>query len=123
MKTLVNYFFLGLVTLTLSGCGIGGMWMNGNPHMEPIQPYGAHWVKERMTREQRRADSWSCGAAGTVHAADHVVFTNEQRDAVRLFTDKDNYVPDERLLNQWRICMQSKGYVYMNICDARCLYP
>jgi hypothetical protein len=123
MKTLVNYFVLGLVNLVLNGCGIGGMWMNGNPHMEPIQPYGSHWIKERMTKEQRRADSWSCGAASTVHAADHVVFTKEQRDAVRLFTDKDNYGPDERLLNQWRICMQSKGYVYIDKCDARCLYP
>ena len=70
--------------------------------MEPIQPYGSHWIKERMTKEQRKADSWSCGAASTV---------------------KDNYGPDERLLNQWRICMQSKGYVYIDKCDARCLDP
>ena len=63
MKTLVNYFVLGLVNLVLNGCGIGGMWMNGDPSVgRNLKPYGAHWIKEGMTRESRQTDLVACGA-------------------------------------------------------------
>jgi hypothetical protein len=122
MKCFFLVFFF-LSSLVLTGCGIGGFWMNGNPNPTPTQPYGAHWIKEGMTRESRRQDSWACGAAKTVHAADHVVFTPEQRQSVRTQGEKDDFGPDKRLLDQWRVCMGSKSYTYLEQCDARCLHP
>jgi len=110
--------------MTLAGCGIGGLWMNGDPRVSPSQPYGAHWVREGMTRESRREDSWACGAADTVVAADHVIFSKEQLAAARLPSDRDNFIGSHgRLMNQWQACMKSKGYSYLHQCDARCLYP
>jgi hypothetical protein len=128
MKLLVATVWI-LISLVLSACGIGPHQMNGvsgrerTEYLNSIKPYGARWVKEGMTHESRRSDSWACGAAGTVHAADHVVFTPEQRQSVRTSGDKDDFGPDKRLLDQWRVCMGSKGYAYLEQCDARCLHP
>ena len=88
-----------------------------------LKPYGAHWIKDRMTTEVRRQDSWACGADNTVHAADYVVFSKEKKAATRLPSDQNDYGPDGRLTKQWEACMRSKGYVYLHQCDARCLYP
>jgi hypothetical protein len=88
-----------------------------------LKPYGAHWIKEGMTRESRRTDSWSCGAANTIYAADHVVFTDEQRNQVRLSSDKSDFEPDSRLIKQWQACMTNKGYSHLQHCDERCMYP
>ena len=97
--------------------------MNGNPNPTPIKPYGAHWVKEGMTRESRRGDSWACGAAKTIHAADHVVFTHEEITYAKLPEDLNDILANSRLTKKWISCMQSKGYTYLEQCDARCLYP
>jgi hypothetical protein len=108
-----------LLPLLVSGClleSVGRIDRN-------IKPYGAHWVKEGMTRELRREDSWACGAANTVIAADGVIFSAEKRAAARLPSDQNDYGPDGRLTKKWIGCMQSKGYVYLENCDARCLYP
>ena len=123
MKVLNFLICTGLLCVTLSGCGIGGYWMNGNPNIGPSYPYGAHWIKEGMTREQRRQDSWACGAYNNVYSADNVVFSKEQRSSARLPSDQNDYGPDGRLTKQWIACMRSKDYVYLDQCDARCLYP
>lgn len=80
----------------------------------PSSPYGIHWVKENMTRDGRREDSWSCGALPTTYAADHGMVIAGQNQGGEM---------DVLLSKQWRICMQAKGYVYLDQCDARCLYP
>jgi hypothetical protein len=87
------------------------------------KPYGAHWVKEGMTRESRREDSWACGAARTVVGAEHPVFPSDQLRAAKLPTDLNNILAHSRLTKVWAACMQSKGYVYQNPCDERCLHP
>jgi hypothetical protein len=87
------------------------------------KPYGVHWIKDGMTRDQRRQDSWSCGADTTVHAADYVVFSKEKKASARLPSDQSDYGPDDRLTKQWESCMRSRNYVYLHQCDARCLYP
>ena len=122
MNHLFRIFFV-LSSVWLTGCGIGGFWMNGNPNPTPIKPYGAHWVKEGMTRESRRGDSWACGAAKTIHAADHVVFTHEEITYAKLPEDLNDILANSRLTKKWISCMQSKGYTYLEQCDARCLYP
>jgi hypothetical protein len=115
MKKIVVF----LLPLLVSGCLLETV----GPIDRTIKPYGAHWIKDGMTKESRRVDSWACGAAGTAHAADHVVFTPEQRQSVRALADKDDFGPDKRLLDQWRACMRSKGYAYLEQCDGRCLHP
>lgn len=121
MRKILFYFLLSSLTL-LSGClGIGGHWMCCAPP-SPSSPYGIHWVKDNMTREGRREDSWVCGAAHTAYAADHVVFSEDQLAEKKSLTEKW-YDVEKRLGNQWRICMQSKGYVYSDQCDDCCLYP
>jgi hypothetical protein len=126
MKRLIYVFFLLSMSL-LSGCMtcmspscLGDETYNRLMHPKP---YGAHWIKEGMTQESRRNDSWSCGTAKTTHAADYVVFSEAQKISARIPTDKDDYGPDERLTVQWNTCMKSKGYVYLDQCDSRCLHP
>lgn len=109
-----------LLLTSVSGCLLESV----RPVDRNIKPYGAHWIKGGMTKEGRRVDSWSCGAANTTYAADNVVFTKEQRDSIRKPTEMDNdFGPDGRLLDQWQTCMRGKGYAYLEQCDARCLYP
>jgi hypothetical protein len=88
------------------------------------KPYGARWIKEGMTKEQRREDSWACGAARTTIGADGPVFDRDQLEKERLPEDKDDIVgPHGRLTDRWSACMQSKGYVFLKECDSRCMYP
>ncbi len=124
MRSIFFLFIYAVFVAMLYGCGIGGLWMNGDPSVgRNLKPYGTHWIKEGMTRERRRADSWSCGTANTLVAADHVIFSAEKMVAARLPLDQNDYGPDGRLTKEWIACMQSKGYVYIEKCDAECLYP
>ena len=86
------------------------------------KPYGVHWIKEGSTQESRRTDSWDCGADQTLIAADHVIFSEEKRGAVRLPFDDNDYGPDGRLTKEWISCMSSKGYMYIEKCDSRCAH-
>lgn len=127
MKKIFFILVSSSLIFLLTGCFVSELGsMSGKERIEylkSIKPYGAHWIKEGMTRESRRADSWSCGAANTVIAADGVIFSAEKRAAARLPSDQNDYGPDGRLTKEWIGCMQSKGYVYLENCDARCLYP
>lgn len=51
----MSRFIFLIAIFLLSGCGIGGFWMNGDPSVgKNLKPYGAHWVKDGMTKESRR---------------------------------------------------------------------
>jgi len=80
--------------------------------LTPSKPYGIHWIKEGMTEEQRRRDSWACGAAKTPHAADHVVFGKEQLQREKHPDDEDDFASRTRLTKAWIACMRAKGYQY-----------
>jgi hypothetical protein len=122
------YFFLicPLFVAMLNGCGIGGMWMNGDPSVgRNLKPYGAHWIKEGMTRESRQTDLVACGALN----GEKVEFPQDQ-----IFKEKKPSEPNDiaaylRLRDKVGVCMQSKGYTpvgdlqFLDGCDARCLYP
>ncbi len=86
-------------------------------------PYAAHWVKDGMTKDSRRNDSWACGAGKTVFAADHVAYSAETMEAARLPHEPNVIGAILRLREQWQACMSAKGYVRLENCDARCLYP
>lgn len=108
---------LTLMPVLLSGC-LYGQCMEGMcaferaEYLKSIKSYGTHWVKEGWSIGQRREDSWSCGAARTELAADHVVFSPEQLRQERRREDKDDFAPRTRLTKAWVACMQSKGYRY-----------
>ena len=122
MKYFLSIVFF-LISLGLTGCGIGGFWMNGNPNHSPTYPYGAHWAKNGMTRESRRLDSWACGAARTELAANGPIFSDDDITLEKSAIDKNDYGPRGRLFDKWGGCMQAKGYTYLEQCDVRCLYP
>jgi hypothetical protein len=98
----------------LLGCGTQ-LALSGKAredYLKSIRPYGTYWVKDGMTAEQRRRDSWACGAAPTAHAADHVAFSAEQLRRERHADEHDNFGSRERLTKEWVACMKSKGYRY-----------
>jgi len=59
--------FVFAVTL-LTGCGLAAPCGNGDPfalfqycEKRVSYPYGAHWIKDGMTKESRRFDFVECG--------------------------------------------------------------
>jgi hypothetical protein len=95
--------------ICLSGCleRIGQIDQN-------LKPYGAHWIKEGMTRESRRVDYMQCGGGSDLREGYEVKSGQSNKE----FFDGFN-VHTHKLLN----CMKSKGYVYLDQCNGRCLYP
>jgi hypothetical protein len=97
------------LSFLLTGCGIGGFWMNGDPFAaKNIKPYLQYWEKPGMTPEGRRRDSVGCGAGNT----DYVGFNgpslkNHQRPGE---TEKET---ESRLMQDWHTCMRGKDYRYV----------
>ncbi len=76
--------------------------------------YGAHWVKEGMTRESRLGDFVQCG--GRADLREGYEMTQGQ-------SNKDFFDGFKAHVYQVSNCMKSKGYTDLDKCDARCLYP
>jgi hypothetical protein len=114
----VKYFlstFSLLISLGLTGCGIGGYWMNGNPNHSPTYPYGAHWIKDGMTKESRRHDFKECGGDSVSFKAGY----EKQPDQ----TTADYFEGLNKHTLKVHSCMRAKDYMYLEQCDTRCLYP
>ena len=122
MKKLLVMF---LVMICLSGCleRIGKIDRN-------IKPYGAHWIKEGMTREIRLQDLESCGNSNSLDSG----FSDALIRAETLPTDLvsprsynkaliDNPQAEARLGKKRMFCMQEQGYFWLEQCDDRCLHP
>ena len=87
-------------------------------------PYGARWVKEGITRENRQADWVKCGGGADLQDGFRKWMDPESR--------KSYFDSLDRHELHLRTCMQSKGYVYRNpqtpgkadeCDDGACLYP
>jgi hypothetical protein len=100
-----------LLPLLVSGCLLESV----GPIDRNIKPYGAHWVKERMTREARIFDFKECGGDSVTLKAGYEI----QRDQ----TTSDYFEGLNKHTLKVHSCMRTKGYVYIDTCDARCLYP
>ena len=126
-----SFFIYAGFAAMLSGCGIGGLWMNGDPSVgRNLKPYGAHWIKEGMTRESRLQDYESCGGTKSFQGGfpDAVIRAETQPTDVvstQSYNNEliDNPQAEARLGKKRMICMFGKGYVWLDSCDARCLYP
>lgn len=106
-----------LIVLACAGCGsqIAISGKERTEYLRSIKPYGAHWVKEGMTRESRRADFMACGGAQDLREG----YPKKPEETTQQF-----FAGYREHVNQVLLpCMQTKGYVYQHQCDERCLHP
>lgn len=104
-------FAVLFLPLLVSGCLLESV----GPIDRSIKPEGAHWLKEGMTREGRRDDYKECGG-------DSVTFKSgyeRQHDQ----TTADYFEGLKKHTLKVYSCMRAKDYIYLEQCDARCLYP
>ena len=103
--------FVMAASMCLTSCGIGGYQMNGvsgkerTEYLKSIKPYGAHWVKEGMTSDQRLNDWVDCGGdrSGTFSPPINVLSDGEKAGFSREETRN-------RLEAEADSCMVSRGY-------------
>lgn len=93
--------------LLLSGCLLEG----AAPVNRNDKPYGAHWVKEGVTKQEWLADWVQCGGA----ANGNYDYEIQKGQSHKEFVERLNAHSD-----QVDACMKGKGYVHLNQCDARC---
>jgi hypothetical protein len=112
--------FILFASVLLGGCTIGNGHICGpqtpaaycdadayEKLMHP-KPYGAHWVKEGMTEEQRLDDIEQCGSGRTLY----VGFGAIKLKAERREGETSDFAAEERLSKAWSKCMEAKGYRY-----------
>lgn len=116
MKRRILSGWLCLSVFLLSGCINIEPALSGkafDDYQKSIKAYIEYWEKPGMTVEGRRADSWACGAARTIHAADRVVFPPEVEKAEKRPDEKNEMAAFWRLRARWNQCMEAKGYDYV----------
>jgi len=102
------------LSLSLTGCGTQ-VPLSGkafDDYQKSIKSYGEYWVKDGVTVEQKRRDSWGCGAAPNITAADRATFKPAEIAAARRPEDPNDIAAFGRLQDQWGQCMKAKGYEY-----------
>ncbi|WP_051412975.1 hypothetical protein [Methylophilus sp. 5] len=130
MRSVEELLLILLISFTLTGCYKS--CATGDPlglltycdkasqaRLFNPKPYGAHWIKERMTKESRRVDIAACGAKGN----ESVNFLPREIQAAKQSDDTNSISAEGRLTMRWAECMRDKGYAYLEYCDARCQYP
>ena len=116
---LISCLLFVLSASVLSGC-LYGQCINGPCALEhskivkSIKPYGAHWVKEGMTRESRLSDFMQCGGYENLREGYEIQPNQSTTD---FFEGYNAHV------TQVASCMRTKEYSYLEQCDARCLHP
>jgi hypothetical protein len=73
------------------------------------KPYGARWIKENGTDEQRLLDIKECGGGIGLH----VGFTDSQEEAERREGETSLFPARARLYRAWVQCMKDRGYRYV----------
>jgi hypothetical protein len=119
MKKIFFIFVSGSLIFLLTGCFVSELGsMSGRERIEylkSIKPYGAHWIKEGMTRESRRVDYMQCG--GGEHLSDGYKDWLSSIPYEIYAQGKSTHIKD------LTACMHAKSYFYLEQCDARCLHP
>jgi len=127
--SLARYFFVALMLLILSGCGMFGTILVAHS-VSPPDPYLRKWEKPNVTDEQRRQDSVDCGSARDVASPDSACWATGKCppegdrapnfgaikiNAARRANESDGEV-SSRLFNDWQRCMLGKGYRFTGEC-------
>lgn len=100
---------LVFILCSLSGCGLGGFWMNGNPSVgKNIPALSDYWVKDDMVLEQVRKDWSECGGSsnGSYNLTDDDIASGELRQV------------SKKKFNGLQYCMMEKGYRYTGTCEG-----
>lgn len=98
-------------SFTLGGCGIGGMWMNGNPFPTPVKPYLEYWEKPGMTVDSRIQASASCGGGQSNRPE-----PSQQKVKASQQNGENHGQTYARLFNDWERCMIKNGYSFKGEC-------
>ncbi|WP_417550434.1 hypothetical protein [Methylophaga sp.] len=131
MNLRIKLFFTLYASCLLSACTIGNGRICGPQtpaahcdkeayeRLKYPKPYGAHWIKEGMTKESRLDDTTACGSGRT----EYVLFSEDKIQAAKKPEDPNDIKAMGRLTKEWAECMRDRGYVYLEYCDERCQYP
>ena len=129
----MRYLFLGAaasLSLSLVGCGTQVLSGAAAEILMYPTPYGAHWIKEGMTRETRLQDLASCGNSRSLSPGFPDALIREETLSTDAASPRsynkdliDNPQAEERLGEKRMLCMQAKGYRWLDNCDISCLYP
>lgn len=111
MKNRVSRLAIFALSFIVSGCGIGGMWMNGNPFPTPVKPYLEYWEKPGWTAETRMQSSASCGGG----LSDRPGFSEKYIKKFQKSGESDGQAYS-RLFKEWERCMIRDGYRYTGKC-------
>ena len=118
MKKVFFFLFSACLIFLFSGCFVSELGsMSGRERIEylnSIKPYGAHWIKEGMTRESRVADWLQCGGGA---------YLNDGYERQSGITTKAYFEGLELHRKRIRSCMDGKKYFWIEQCDARCIHP
>jgi hypothetical protein len=100
----MKHILILTLSILLSGCLLETV----GPIDRNIKPYGAHWVKEGMTQEQRLDDIAQCGSGRSLFVGFGAIkLKAERRDG-----ETSDFAAEERLSKAWSKCMEAKGYRY-----------
>lgn len=105
------------LALSLSACGIGGMWMNGDPSVgRTLVPPRDTWQKAGNDGATRNADWLACGGAAN---GGYHVSTPEGSSAAAIQQALG------RTFDDLQRCMLGQGYRYTGSCEGeiRGRYP
>ncbi len=119
MKKIFFILVSGSLIFLLTGCFVSELGsMSGKERIEylkSIKPYGAHWIKEGMTKESRRFDFVECGGG--------VDLQEGYAEWVSPMPYETYSAGKTQHIRAIAACMRSRNYVWLDNCDARCLYP
>ena len=128
---LLGLAMLAICSLVISGCFFPPILEGAGRLLKYSAPYGAHFVKPEMTREERLRDLADCGSPNGLG----VNFTRVQIENANI--PKEQAAPGEMidgfLILQKKLenCMASKGYHRLSLseCESdqeyqpRCMWP
>lgn len=98
------------MSVFLTGCGIGGHWMTGDPFYKPhIKPYMAYWEIDGMSKDSRLGDWKECGGQKNGNFG----YSTQKHQ----IAGETNSETEQRVENEFQICMLRAGYNYTGNCS------
>jgi hypothetical protein len=121
MKRWMNYSYAIYTSVVLTACTIGNGGICGPQtpsaycdreayeKLAHPKPYLQYWMKENMTIEGRREDSFECGGS----RRDSRPFSRGNEEQL-MQPGETIWKTRERLSIEWANCMKNKGYRYVD---------